>query len=109
MLRFYENYLKGYLSGFGSLTTVFKVPGRKVDLPKNQHQPYTVLKMSSSAIAEHRMQTGLKILFMIRKIIARIPYYHQRKIRETIEITEQPNNINIDNTLPPVEYLENGH
>lgn len=42
------------------------------------------VKNSSSATAQHHLQTGQKIPFEETKIYVRIPYYHQQKIRETI-------------------------
>lgn len=53
------------------------------------------------------MESGHKILFEGRKIITLNPHYHQKKIREAIEIIKQP--ALTETTATPTEYLENGH
>lgn len=53
---------------------------------KNEHQQYTRLKNLSLATAEHHMRTEYRIIFEETKIVVRIPYYHQRKLREPIKI-----------------------
>lgn len=50
--------------------------------------------------AEHHIEPGRKILFEESKIVARIPYYHQWKVREAIQSIKQPNNLNRNRSYP---------
>lgn len=49
-----------------------------------------------SALSEHNIQSGHKILFDESTILAKSSFYYNRKIREGIEIFKHPNNINRD-------------
>lgn len=59
---------------------------RTIDMRKDEHQRFTRLRNLWSTIAEHHIQPEYKINLEETKIIVRILYYHQKKIREDIEI-----------------------
>ncbi|GJQ66643.1 hypothetical protein Trydic_g4612 [Trypoxylus dichotomus] len=55
-----------------------------------------LLGISDYALAEHKLETSLQILFNETKLLSREPFYYSRKIREAIEIHKCSNNLNRD-------------
>ncbi|XP_076397942.1 uncharacterized protein LOC143266273 [Megachile rotundata] len=68
--------------------------GRSVNTRLKEHERCARLGYIQSAVAEHQITTGHKILFEKTKVLAKTSAYLPRKYREAIEIRKHPNNIN---------------
>lgn len=69
--------------------------GRSIELRLREHKGDCKHKrITKSAVAEHTGLTGHKMDFDNARVLARVPHYFPRIIREAIEIEKQPNNIN---------------
>ena len=56
-------------------------------------------RIKNSAIAEHCHNTNHHICIKNTKVLATIPHYYKRKIREVLEIEKHVNNLNQDDGL----------
>lgn len=95
---------------FSSLNSkgVYKIPcscglvyigetGRSVKTRLTEHERcIRTGHFSNSAVAEHQLETGHKILFNQASLLCSAPHFRNRKIRESIEIVKHPNNFNRD-------------
>nr|XP_012149152.1 PREDICTED: uncharacterized protein LOC105663622 [Megachile rotundata] len=68
--------------------------GRSVNTRLKEHDRCTRLGYIQSAVVEHQITTGHKILFDKTEVLAKTSAYIPRKHREAIEIRKHPNNIN---------------
>nr|XP_012137516.1 PREDICTED: uncharacterized protein LOC105662086 [Megachile rotundata] len=68
--------------------------GRSVYTRRKEHERCARLGYIQSAVAEHQITTGHKILFDKTEVLAKTSAYLPRKHREAIEIRKHPNNIN---------------
>ncbi|XP_076396721.1 uncharacterized protein LOC143265924 [Megachile rotundata] len=68
--------------------------GRSVNTRLKEHERCARLGYIQSAVAEHQITTGHKILFEKTEVLAKTSAYLPRKHREAIEIRKHPNNIN---------------
>ena len=71
--------------------------GRSVQVRLREHKRCMKSGLiNNSAVAKHHSETGHQVLFDNTEVLAKTPYFYNKKIREAVEIQKFPNNFNRD-------------
>lgn len=75
--------------------------GQSIKNRQPEHQPcLRTGLLSQSLLTDHQQYKGHQILFDSSSIVTKALYFVNRKVRESVEISIHPNNINHDTDCP---------